>query len=94
MDQSIGRPRVARVYLVLIALATLQVIVQAFLFAGFYSEGGKTSFLDAHGVGADISLVTVVLVVTPLAFLARFRRSRRIGWLTPNPPKEGVGSVS
>ena len=52
------------------------------MFAVFYSEGGKTGFIDAHAVGADISLLVVVLIVTPLAFLARFRRTRRIGWLT------------
>ena len=33
-------------------------------------------------MGADISLIVVVLIVTPLAFLARFRKDRRIGWLT------------
>ncbi len=81
MEQAIGRPRVARAYALLIALATLQVVVQAFLFAGFYSKGEK-GFITAHAVGADISLLVVVLIVTPLAFLARFRRDRRIGWLT------------
>ena len=81
MDQAIGRPRVASAYAVLIALAALQVIVMGFLFAGFYSEGNR-GFIDAHAAGADISLLVVVLIVTPLAFLARFRKDRRIGWLT------------
>ena len=80
-QQDIRRPRVARVYAVLIALATLMVVVQAFLFAAFYSEGDK-EFIDVHARVADISLLVVVLIVTPLAFLARFRRDRRIGWLT------------
>ena len=43
---------------------------------------GESRFIDAPAVGADISLLVVVLIITPLAFLARFRRSRRIGWLT------------
>ncbi len=81
MEQAIGRPRVARAYAALIALATLTVVVQAFLFAGFYSEGEK-GFIDVHAALADISLIFVVLIVTPLAFLARFRRDRRFGWLT------------
>ena len=50
MEQTIGRPRVARAYSLLIALATLQVIVQAFLFAGFYSEGEKGFILKAKRV--------------------------------------------
>ena len=82
MEQPIGRPRVARAYVVLIALTPLTVIIQGILFAAFYSEGGKKGFIDAPAVGADISLLVVVLIITPLAFLARVRRSRRIGWLT------------
>ena len=81
MEQTIGRPRVARAYAWLIALATLTVILQGFFFAAFYSEGEK-GFLDAHARGADISMIVVVLIVTPLAFLARFPRGLRIGWLT------------
>ena len=81
MEQPIGRPRVSRVYTVLIALATLTIVVQGFLFAAFYSEG-KRDFIDVHSLVADISLLVVVLIITPVAFLARFRRDRRIGWLT------------
>lgn len=81
MDQPIGRPRVARAYAALIALATLAVVVQGFLFAAFYNEGER-DFIDVHAAVADISLLVVVLIITPLAFLARFRRDRRIGWLT------------
>ena len=92
MEQPIGRLRVARAYVVLIALTPLTVIIQGILFAAFYSEGGKKGFIDAHAVAADISLLVVVLIITPLAFLARFRRSRRIGWLSPNPPmRSGLG---
>ena len=81
MEQAIGRPRVARAYVVLIALATLAVVVQGFLFAAFYSEGER-DFIDVHAAVADISLLVVVLIITSLAFLTRFRRDRRIGWLT------------
>ena len=42
------------------------------LIAGFYSEGEK-GFIDVHAAVADISLLVVVLIVTPLSFLARFR---------------------
>ena len=81
MEQAIGRPRVARAYVVLIALATLAVVVQGFLFAASYSEG-KRDFINVHAAVADISLLVVVLIITPLAFLARFRTGRRIGCLT------------
>ena len=73
MEQSIGRPRVARAYAWLIALATLMVVVQGFLFAGFYAQAEK-GFIDVHSLVADISLIVVVLIITPLAFLARFPR--------------------
>ena len=82
MDQLIGRPRIARTYVALVALTPLTVIIQGVLFAAFYSEGGRRGFIDAHGAVADISLLVVVLIVTPLAFLARFHRKRRIGWLS------------
>ena len=81
MEQAIGRPRIARAYTTLIALATLTIVVQGFLFAAFYNEG-KRGFIDVHSLVADISLLVVVLIITPVAFLARFRRDRRIGWLT------------
>jgi len=57
------------------------VVVQGFLFSAFYSEAEK-DFLDAHGIVADISLLVVVLIITPLAFVARFPRNLRMGWLT------------
>ncbi len=75
MEQPIRWPRVARAYAVLIALVPVTVVLQGFLFAGFYSEGEK-GFLNVHGAVADISLLVIVLIVTPLAFLARFRRDR------------------
>ena len=81
MEQAIGRPRVARAYAWLIALATLTVVVQGFLFAGFYSEADK-GYIDIHASVAVIPLIVVVLIITPLAFLARFPRGLRTGWLT------------
>ena len=81
MDQAIGRPRVATAYAWLISLAALTVVVQGFLFSAFYSEAEK-GFLDAHGSVADISLLVVGLIITPLAFLARFPKAKRIGWFT------------
>ena len=81
MEQTIGRPRVARAYAWLITLATLTVILQGFLFAAFYSEGER-DFITIHSRVADISLLVVVLIITPLAFFARFPRGLRMGWLT------------
>ena len=81
MEQAIGRPRLAKAYAWLISLAALTVVVQGFLFSAFYSEAEK-GFLDAHGVVADSSLLVVGLIITPLAFLARFPKAMRIVWLT------------
>lgn len=81
MEQTIGRRRVALTFAWLIALVTLLVVVQGFLFAGFYSEGER-GFIDIHGIlGQLIGLVLLVILI-PLAFLARFPRGMRIGWWT------------
>ena len=80
MEQTIGRPRVARTYAWLITLSALVVVVQGFLFSGFYSEGEK-GYIDTHGILGELAGYVVVIMI-PLAFLARFPRHLRIGWLT------------
>ena len=81
MEQAIGRPRVAKAYAWLISLAALVVVVQGFLFAAFYSEAVK-GFLDAHGIEGELAGYILVVVLVPLAFLARFPRTLRMGWWT------------
>ena len=81
MEQTIGRPKVARAYAWLIVLTPLAVIVQGILFAGFYSEAEK-GLLDAHGMFGQILGIAIVVILTPLAFLARFPRRLRSGWWT------------
>ena len=79
MEQTIRRPKVARAYAWLIVLVPLAVIVQGILFAGFYSEA-EGDLLDAHGVVGDILGIVILVILTPLAFLARFPRRLSMGW--------------
>ena len=81
MEQTIGRPKVARAYAWLIVLVPLAVIVQGILFAGFYSEA-EGGLLDAHGLVGDILGIAILVILTPLAFLARFPRRPSVGWWT------------
>ena len=81
MEPTIGRPKVARAYAWLIVLVPLAVIVQGALFAGFYSEA-EGGLLDAHGLFGEIMGIAILIILTPLAFLARFPRRLRVGWWT------------
>ncbi len=77
--QTIGRPRVAQAYVWLTALVATIVFIQGGLFAGFYSEG-ESGLIDAHQWVGEISGYIAVVVLIPLAFVARFPRelSRRL----------------
>ena len=81
MEQNIGRPKVARAYAWLIVLVPLAVIAQGGLFAGFYSEA-EGGFLDAHSIVADILGIAILVILTPLALLARFSQRLSTGWWT------------
>ena len=81
MQETIGRPKVARAYAWLIALTPLVIVVQGILFGGFYSRT-EVDFLDAHGMLGEISGGIILIILTPLAFLARFPRRLGLGWWT------------
>jgi len=65
----------------LMALMAVVVIAQGTMFAGLYSRGDGV-FLDIHSNMGEISGIVVFVVGIPLAFLARFRKEWKIGWLT------------
>ena len=46
------RSRLAKVFTVLVGLAFFEVILQGFLFSGWYSRGDST-YLDLHRVAED-----------------------------------------
>ncbi len=81
MEQAIGRPRVAKAYAWLISLVALLVIVQAVLFGAFYEKFNE-DFIDVHWAVAFIFMIVLVLIITPLSYLARFPRELRMGHLT------------
>jgi hypothetical protein len=63
------------------AVVSVSVVVQGFLFSAFYSGEGA-GFRDAHGVyGSLIGLLLLVILIPP-AFLATFPGRMRIGWWT------------
>ena len=71
---------VARIYSGGIVLSALIVIVQGITFGGFYS--GRGNLLQVHEHLGSISGIVVLVLLTPLGFLARFPKAWRIGWLT------------
>ena len=79
--QLIGRPRVASAYVWLTALVATIVFVQGGLFAAFYSEG-ESGFINAHQWVGEITGYVALVVLSPLAFVARFPRELRVGWWT------------
>ncbi len=81
MNDVIGRPQAAAVYVWLTGLATFEVVVQGFLFSGFYSKANR-DWLDVHGIAGELTGYVVVLLLIPLGFLAKFPQRFRIGWLT------------
>ena len=70
----------ALAHTVLVAAATAEVVLQGFLFSGFYGRG-DAAFLTAHGVAGELTSYLLVVAVVPLAFVARYP-SRRIAWWT------------
>jgi hypothetical protein len=54
MQHDMLRPRVTRLYTALMGLATPEVILQGFLFSGFYSRGNKT-WIDVHGIAGELT---------------------------------------
>ena len=81
MQETIGRPRVARAYAWLIVLAPLAVIVQGILFGWFYREFDR-DILNMHGIFGEISGGIMLVILTPLAFVARFPRRLGLCWWT------------
>ncbi len=80
MTNGVVRPRAASAYAWLTALAAGTVVAQAFLFGGFYWEGGD--WIRAHLQLGRISTFLVVAVITPLAFFAGFPRQLGITRMT------------
>ena len=81
LDKTICRRRVAIAYTVLIALVTFSVVVQGFLFSGFIAGEGL-DYRDAHGLVGTLVGFIMLVVVIPLAFVAKFPKQMRIGWWT------------
>ena len=71
------RPTAAKAYRLLIALTPLVVLLQGFLFGGFYSGGGAT-MLDIHLWLGRISFAVVLAVILPAALRAGFDPATRI----------------
>ena len=83
MNQNIGRPILAKVYAGLVSLTTLSVVFQAVLFGGFYQDLSPDSiWIELHGFVGVISALIVVVLLTPLSYLARFPAKTRITMLT------------
>ncbi|MBM3926407.1 MAG: hypothetical protein FJ320_10590 [SAR202 cluster bacterium] len=76
MAETIGRPKFARIFAMLVPLLPLILLLQAIMFAGFYEEFNR-DFLDIHLYVARISNIFVVLLLV-IAFVARFPRSYRV----------------
>ena len=71
------RPAAAKTYRVLITLTPLVVLLQGFLFGGFYSGGGG-AFLDIHLWLGRVSFAVVLGVILPAALRAGFDPATRI----------------
>ena len=76
MERSPGRPQLARAFTWLISLTPFLVILQAFLFGGFYNKL-NSDLIDAHQAVGLLSMILVVLLAI-LAYFARFPRESRI----------------
>ena len=83
MSQHIGRPFLAKLYAVIVSLTTLAIILQAVLFGGFYQDLSPDSiWLNLHGIVGNVTALLVILILTPLSYLARFPANIRITILT------------
>ena len=76
-EQPARRPTAAKTYRLLITLTPLIVLLQGFLFGGFYSGGGAT-MLDIHLWLGRISFAIVLAVILPAALRAGFDPATRI----------------
>ncbi len=80
MQNHATRPRLARIFTVVMGLAFLEVILQGFLFSGFYAQGNAT-YIDLHGMVGELA-GNVLIVLIPIAFFARFPQHLRVVWWT------------
>ena len=71
------RPTAAKIYRLLIVLTPIVVLLQGFLFGGFYSGGGA-AMLDIHLWLGRISFAVVLAVILPAALRAGFDPATRI----------------
>ena len=78
-DEQIGRRRLASIYMWIAGFATVEVVLQGFLFSGFYGRGEQT-FIDIHGYAGELTGYVLVVVLIPLGFFARFPRRLGMGW--------------
>lgn len=80
MQDNVTRPRLAKIFTVLMGLAFLEVILQAFLFSGFYANGNPT-YIDLHGMAGELT-GNILYVLILIAVFARFPRHLRVVWWT------------
>ena len=76
MTESIGRPKLARIFAWLVPILPLVLLLQAIMFSGYYEEFNR-DFLDIHLYVARVSNLFVILLLI-LALIVRFPRSYRI----------------
>ena len=76
MERSPQRPQLARAFAWLVSLTPLLVILQAFLFGGFYDKFNG-DLIDAHRDLGFVSMIFVVVLVI-LAYVARFPGESRV----------------
>ena len=81
MQNNPTRPRLAKIFTVLMGLAFLEVILQGFLFSGFYSRG-ESAYIDIHGMAGELTGGIILVVLIPMSFFARFPRHLRVLWWT------------
>lgn len=81
MDEKAGRRGAAVVYTWLAGLLTLEVVLQGFLFSGFYARS-EAGFIDAHGWAGEIAGFLTIIPLVPLAFMAKFPKGLKMGWWT------------
>ncbi len=76
MERSPQRPQLARAFAWLVSLTPLLVILQAFLFGGFYDKFNG-DLIDAHRDLGFVSMIFVVVLVI-LAYVTRFPGESRV----------------
>lgn len=81
MEERVRRRRLGVAYMWLMGIATFEVVLQGFLFSGFYAQGQK-AFIDIHQIAGELTGYFVLVALIPLGFFARFPRRLRMGWWT------------